>query len=227
MHGRVTRLFVAPLIRAMQAVVGPSPVLAYLDSFRYPLSGEFAMTADLARVTNVPADWGLEIGMLMEVYNNCELAGICQTELCDRYDHKHQGLRRSRLRDRVAEDVRRHREIAVDDAGRGRYRCDRRRLARTGHGVSPRGDGDGRALLRRRGDQRPDLRARWRRSPGVGVCRRARRRPANATSLVSHETPLLSGWAHVASALPDFGEWLLEAVEQDAGLKVGVSCGTG
>lgn len=92
MHGRVTRLFVAPLVRAFQRVWGPLPILDYLASFRYPLAGEFAMTADVARATRVPSDWGLEVGVLAEVYRTCTLRHVCQAELCGRYDHKHQGL---------------------------------------------------------------------------------------------------------------------------------------
>jgi glucosyl-3-phosphoglycerate synthase len=92
MRGRVTRLFVAPLIRALRRVWGRLPLLDYLDSFRYPLAGEFAMSADLARATRVPGDWGLEIGVLAEVYRHSTLRRVCQTELCDRYDHKHQTL---------------------------------------------------------------------------------------------------------------------------------------
>jgi glucosyl-3-phosphoglycerate synthase len=92
MHGRVTRLFVTPLIRTLQRLVGELPLLVYLDSFRYALAGEFAMRAELARVTRIPSDWGLEVGMLAEVYRNCALQRICQTELCSNYDHKHQEL---------------------------------------------------------------------------------------------------------------------------------------
>lgn len=92
MNGRVTRLFLSPLLRSLQATAGALPILSYLDSFRYPLAGEFAMKADLARVHRIPGDWGLEIGVLSEVYRNCGLKRICQTELCDNYDHKHQPL---------------------------------------------------------------------------------------------------------------------------------------
>jgi glucosyl-3-phosphoglycerate synthase len=90
MNGRVTRLFMTPLLRSLQVVVGRQPLLVYLDSFRYALAGEFAMKADLARVNRIPSDWGLEVGMLAEVYRNCALKRICQTELCANYDHKHQ-----------------------------------------------------------------------------------------------------------------------------------------
>lgn len=92
MHGRVTRLFVTPVIRSLQAILGHLPFLQYLDSFRYALAGEFAMKADLARVNRIPGDWGLEVGVLAEVYRNCALKRICQTELCENYDHKHQSL---------------------------------------------------------------------------------------------------------------------------------------
>ena len=89
-HGRVTRLFITPLVRSLQKLYGPHPLLAFLDSFRYPLAGEFGMVTDLARINRVPGDWGLEIGTLAETYRNCALRRICQSELCDSYDHKHQ-----------------------------------------------------------------------------------------------------------------------------------------
>jgi glucosyl-3-phosphoglycerate synthase len=46
MHGRVTRLFVTPLIRSLKATLGPNEFLDYLDSFRYILAGEFSMDTD-------------------------------------------------------------------------------------------------------------------------------------------------------------------------------------
>jgi glucosyl-3-phosphoglycerate synthase len=92
LHGRVTRLFVTPLLRSLQNIIGRLPLLAYLDSFRYALSGEFAMRSELARVNRIPGNWGLEIGVLAEVYRNCGTSRICQTELCSTYDHKHQAL---------------------------------------------------------------------------------------------------------------------------------------
>lgn len=92
MHGRVSRLFMAPLIRSMKSVLGPVPLLDYLESFRYPLAGECSMTIELVRANRVPADWGLEVGVLAEVYRNCSLKRICQVELVENYDHKHQAL---------------------------------------------------------------------------------------------------------------------------------------
>ena len=92
MHGRVTRLFMTPIMRAMKSVLGQVPLLDYLDSFRYPLAGECSMTTELALTNRIPADWGLEVGMLAEVYRNCSLKRICQVELVENYDHKHQDL---------------------------------------------------------------------------------------------------------------------------------------
>jgi glucosyl-3-phosphoglycerate synthase len=92
MHGRVTRLFMTPLMRSMKTVLGPVPLLEYLESFRYPLAGECSMTTELIRANRIPADWGLEVGVLAEVYRNCSLKRICQVELVENYDHKHQEL---------------------------------------------------------------------------------------------------------------------------------------
>ena len=92
LHGRVTRLFMMPLLRSMKAVLGPIPVLEYLESFRYPLAGECSMTTDLIRANRIPADWGLEVGVLAEVFRNSALKRICQVELTENYEHKHQDL---------------------------------------------------------------------------------------------------------------------------------------
>jgi glucosyl-3-phosphoglycerate synthase len=91
-HGRVTRLFVSPLVRTLLKMIGYHPYLAFLDSFRYPLAGEFSLSVDLARNVRIPSDWGLEIGFLGEVFRNCATRRICEVEICDVYDHKHQAL---------------------------------------------------------------------------------------------------------------------------------------
>ncbi|MCG7927429.1 MAG: glycosyl transferase, partial [Candidatus Thiodiazotropha taylori] len=92
LSGRVTRLFVTPLLRALRLMVGPLDYLDYMDSFRYPLSGEFAMSRDLASQVRIPSDWGLEVGLLSEVYRNISHHQICQVDIADQYDHKHQDL---------------------------------------------------------------------------------------------------------------------------------------
>lgn len=92
LNGRVMRLFVTPLLRALKSILGPHPFLVYLDTFRYPLAGEVSMDVDLVRRNRIPYDWGLEVGMLAEVFRNSAPRAICQAELCDNYDHKHQEL---------------------------------------------------------------------------------------------------------------------------------------
>jgi glucosyl-3-phosphoglycerate synthase len=92
MHGRVTRLLLTPLVRSFLHLCGHISFLRYLDSFRYALAGEFAMHADLARVNRIPSDWGLEVGVLAEIYRNCSLKRICQVDIADNYEHKHQDL---------------------------------------------------------------------------------------------------------------------------------------
>lgn len=92
LHGRVTRLFVTPLVRTLEEIFGYLPFLVYLNSFRYPLAGEFAMDVELVRVNRIPADWGLEVGVLAEIYRNCSLKRVCQVDLADNYEHKHQEL---------------------------------------------------------------------------------------------------------------------------------------
>jgi glucosyl-3-phosphoglycerate synthase len=92
MHGRVTRLLVTPLLRSLKKILGHLPLLEFLDSFRYPLAGEFSMDVDIARVNRIPSDWGLETGMLAEVYRNCAVRRVCQIDIADNYEHKHQEL---------------------------------------------------------------------------------------------------------------------------------------
>ncbi|MBE0616437.1 MAG: glycosyl transferase [Proteobacteria bacterium] len=90
LHGRVTRIFVTPLLRALQRMLGHLPFLDYLDSFRYPLAGEFCMDADVARINRIPSNWGLEVGTLAEVYRNYATRRVCQVDLGIDYEHKHQ-----------------------------------------------------------------------------------------------------------------------------------------
>ncbi len=92
MHGRAVRLLVTPLLRSLKKLLGHHSYLEYLDSFRYPLAGEFSMRADVMKTIRIPFDWGLEIGILNEVERNNSFNRICQVEIADRYDHKHQSL---------------------------------------------------------------------------------------------------------------------------------------
>ncbi|WP_417329328.1 glycosyl transferase [Halomonas cupida] len=90
LNGRVARLMVTPLLRALKMIHGPRPYLEYLDSFRYPLSGEFSMRTEVLDGIRIPADWGLEIGVLSEVQRDHSTNRLCQVDIADIYDHKHQ-----------------------------------------------------------------------------------------------------------------------------------------
>lgn len=92
LNGRVSRLLVSPLIRAMKNFTKDQHYLDYMDSFRYPLAGEFAMQVDVLNDLRIPSDWGLEIGLLSEMYRNHSTNRLCQVEIADTYDHKHQDL---------------------------------------------------------------------------------------------------------------------------------------
>lgn len=106
LHGRVSRLFVSPLLAAFRRLIGADPFIRYMASFRYPLSGEFAVQRDLASRMRLPSDWGLEIVSLFEALRHRAPVRMCQVEIADRYDHKHQ-------------------ELSPDDAARGLNRMAR------------------------------------------------------------------------------------------------------
>jgi len=91
-NGRVSRLLVTPLIKALKKTVGHCDYLEYMDSFLYPLAGEFSFRRDVLSDIRIPSDWGLEIGVLSEMYRNYAPNRICQVDIAATYDHKHQDL---------------------------------------------------------------------------------------------------------------------------------------
>jgi len=105
LYGRLTRLFVAPLLSALAEQYDP-PLLSYLSAFRYPLSGEFAFTAEAARRVRAQRNWGLEMGLLGEAYTTVGRNHTAQVDLgVHRHDHRpvdgNSGL--SAMADHVAE----------------------------------------------------------------------------------------------------------------------------
>ena len=92
MNGRVSRLLVTPLLLAMEKVLGPSDYLNFMKSFRYSLAGEFSFRRSLIPELRIPSDWGLEVGILSEMQRNQASNRICQVDIADTYDHKHQNL---------------------------------------------------------------------------------------------------------------------------------------
>ncbi len=92
LHGRVTRLFFTPLVRALRGLEPGLAFFEYLDSFRYALAGEFAMSAPLARTSRFSSGWALEVGLLAEAWRHCGARRVCQIDISDNYEHKHQDL---------------------------------------------------------------------------------------------------------------------------------------
>lgn len=92
LNGRVVRLLIGPLLKALQRVCEPNDYINYLHSFRYALAGEFAMGRQMVKNIRIPSDWGLEIGVLSEAWRNQSIQTICQVEIADNYDHKHQSV---------------------------------------------------------------------------------------------------------------------------------------
>ena len=92
LHGRVARLFYFPFVKALRDILGKLDFLEYMSDFRYPLSGEFATFASIAYDLVFPSDWGIEVGILAEMYRVTRPHRICQVEITSRYDHKHQDV---------------------------------------------------------------------------------------------------------------------------------------
>ena len=92
LNGRVTRLLVTPLLKTFKKVLGHRDYIEFIDVFRYPLAGEFSFRSRLLKELRIPSDWGLEIGILSEMQRNQASNRICQVDISDAYDHKHQEL---------------------------------------------------------------------------------------------------------------------------------------
>ena len=92
MNGRVARLLVFPLITAFEKTIGRSNYLDFMKSFKYPLAGEFSFRRNVLPELRISSDWGIEVGILSEMQRNFSPHNICQVDLADSYDHKHQEL---------------------------------------------------------------------------------------------------------------------------------------
>ncbi len=214
LHGRVTRLLISPLIRSLIRIVGYHDFLGFLDSFRYPLAGEFAMKADLARVTRIPNDWGLEVGMLAEVYRNTATKRVCQVDVADKYDHKHQSLSPDNPEAglmRMAVDISKtlFRTMAAEgiELSRGLLNSLLATYVRTAEDTLIRYHAD--AVVNGLNFDRHEEEV------AVDVFARAVKIAADQFTEDPLGAPQLPNWTRINSALPDFLEHLLEAVEKD------------
>lgn len=214
MNGRVTRLLVTPLVRSLQQLVGPHNFLAFLDSFRYPLSGEFCMTTELARVNRIPWDWGLEVGSLAEVHRNYSPRRVCQVDIAENYDHKHQAL--------SAEDASKGLLKMTVDICKSIFRT----LASEGVVFS---DGLFKSLLVSYLRQAEDTIMKYEADAAINGLNFDRHEEAKAVEAFTRaigiatqmfmenpmSTPLIPNWNRVSSAIPDIFEILKMAVDED------------
>lgn len=213
-NGRVTRLLVTPLLRALTKIFGPLDYLEYLDSFRYPLAGEFSMRTDSINDILIPSDWGLEIGVLAEMKRNYSTNRICQVDIADVYDHKHQDL-----------------SIGNDDGGLSKMSIDIskaifRKLATNGVVFSNETFRSIKATYFR---VALDLIETYNNDAVMNGLSLDIHKEEEAVELFAAnilkagihflnnpmERPFIPSWNRVSSALPDINEHLLEAVDQD------------
>ncbi|MBI2901439.1 MAG: glycosyl transferase [Planctomycetes bacterium] len=213
-HGRVTRLFMTPLARTLQRMAGYLPVLVFLYSFRYPHAGEFAITTDLARIVRLPSDWGLEVGILSEVFRNCAPRRICEVDICETYDHKHQELSKDNPEaglHRMAVDIAKHLF---------------RTLASEGVSIS---DGFFKSVKAAYLREAQDAIRKYNDDAAINGLLFDRHAEGTTVETFAHSidiaakavledplgTPLIPNWNRVTSAIPDFQDQLRAAVEED------------
>jgi glucosyl-3-phosphoglycerate synthase len=91
LYGRLCRLLFLPLLEAL-GERHDAPLLDYLRAFRYPLAGEFAATADVARRLPAQRGWGLEVGTLGAAFDLAGFDGSAQVDLgVHEHDHRSVG----------------------------------------------------------------------------------------------------------------------------------------
>lgn len=214
LNGRVSRLLVTPLIKALKKIEGYDDYLEYMDSFRYALAGEFSMQTNVLRDLRIPFDWGLEIGVLSEVYRNYSTNRICQVDIADVYDHKHQDLSVGNFDNGLA-------KMATDIS-----KAIMRKLATQGHVFSPGKLRTLKATYYRMGLDFIDnyyndalinglTVARHAEEEAVELFAQAIMRAGDIFLERPSETPFIPSWNRVTSAIPEMLEKIYDAVEAD------------
>lgn len=218
LNGRVSRLLVSPLVRALQKVFGKDDYLEFIDSFRYPLAGEFSMIMDVVSSIRIPSDWGLEIGVLSEVNRRYSDERVCQVDIADAYDHKHQDMSADNPEAGLAK--------MSTDISKSFFR----KLAIKGTVFTPEAFRTIKASYYRLA---LDLVDRYHNDAVINGMSLDRNQEENTVELFTKcimrageqflndptERPFMANWSRVLSAVPDVYEKLLEAVEEDSGEK--------
>lgn len=214
LNGRVTRLLVTPLIRSLEQVLGKHDYLSFLDGFRYPLAGEFSFRSDVVPDIRLPSDWGLEVGILSEMYRNYSANKVCQVDIAERYDHKHQ-------------------EISQEDKSKGLSKMSIdicklifRKLATEGEVLSK---STFRAIKATYFRNALDFVERYKNDAMINGLKIDVHQEEDAVELFAEniilagktytdtpmERPFIPSWSRVTSAIPDIYPRLIEAVEAD------------
>lgn len=214
LYGRVTRLFYTPLIRTMKRILGYNAFIEYLDNFRYALSGEVAFDSNLARGIRISPTWGLEVSLLSEVYQKTSVNRVCQVEITDLYEHKHQILEKDKPDDgliRMATEIAKVMFQVLSQDGLVMSEAFFRTLITAYTQESRVAIEKYHALSRLNGliyDRHEEIEAV---DAFVGSLRLAVEEFINDPVGI----PLMSAWVRIAAAIPDFSERINEAVEQD------------
>jgi glucosyl-3-phosphoglycerate synthase len=216
LHGRATRLLVTPLIRSLAKVVGCHPFLEFIDSFRYPLSGEFSMDIAISKINKIPGDWGLEVGALAEVYRNISLRRVCQVDISENYEHKHQILSEkdpSQGLHKMCVDISKSlfRTLASEGVifSESFFKTLLATYVRTAQDMLKRYEDDA-AINGLIFDRHQE-------SLAVETFTNAIRKAAETITEDPLGVPLITSWDRVTSAIPDILDRLRKAVEEDNG----------
>ena len=217
LNGRVTRLLVTPLLRALEQTLGPNGPIDYLrfmDGFRYPLAGEFSFRREVIPDIRLPSDWGLEVGVLSEMHRNYAPNKLCQVDIADIYDHKHQ-------------------EVSMEDKEKGLSKMSidiakliYRKLATKGVVFSSEVFRSLKASYFRTALDFVEM---YKNDAAINGLRIDVHKEEQAVELFAEniiqagdmflerpmETPFIPSWSRVQSAVPDIFEQLLQAVEED------------
>ena len=76
--GRVTRLLVKPLLKV---IIDNLDEFQGLETFKYPLSGEYAMSRDVMEMLRIPDHYGIEISSLMQLHDMFGITPLAQINL--------------------------------------------------------------------------------------------------------------------------------------------------
>lgn len=214
LNGRVTRLLVTPLLMALKKVCDHKDYLEYLSNFRYPLAGEFAMRMSVIPDIRIPSDWGLEVGILSEIWRTYTPRAICQVGIAERYDHKHQPVSDddpSRGLSKMSTDIAKSlfRKLAVDGEifTQEKFRTLKATYLRIALDMVEVYQNDatmnGLSFDRHREESSVELFA-------------SNLVEAGKTFLdTPHETAFIPSWSRIHAAIPDFLPRLYEAVQLD------------